>query len=406
MINFRDVISEYGTPTYLFDEDELVSRVRAIKDILGDIPLCYSIKANPFLIPAIIPEIDRLEVCSPGELAICKALNVPPEKIIYSGVHKDAWDIEEAIKYGVGILTAESTRHYELICESASKFEGETGDRPHKPVEVILRLTSGNQFGMSLDDIEAIIRRNCVDKGDSDIYETVRIIGIHYFAGTGRKSIKKHRDELEMLTDLMKSLRERYNIALPMLEYGPGLPYPYFTDEDRTDTLAPLKNLSDDLKKVKETAELSVEMGRFIASSCGYYMTSICDIKNSGDTTWVIIDGGINHINYLGQMMGMKVPVITHLRNGEPVDDVQGNNCCICGSLCTTNDILVRSMPLADPKIGDVLVFANTGAYSVTEAMGLFLSRTLPRIVMTKRGKNSLVRDRRESWKINIGDNT
>jgi diaminopimelate decarboxylase len=51
-----------------------------------------------------------------------------------------------------------------------------------------------------------------------------------------------------------------------------------------------------------------------------------------------------------------------------------------------------------------VLVFENIGAYSVTEAMGLFLSRTLPRIVMLKGGLPRLVRDRKESWMINIQD--
>ena len=381
----RTIIKKNSTSTFVFVESDLIELIKAIKGILGDIPLCYSIKANPFLIPALIPEVDRFEVCSPGELAICKTDNVPAEKIIYSGVHKDLWDIEEAINYGVGIITAESIRHYELICKVG------------KPVEVILRLTSGNQFGMSPEDIEEILRRNAADESG------VIIRGLHYFAGTNRKSVKKHREELEMLTETVKGLREKYDLELPMIEYGPGLPFPYFADDDRTDTMAPLKELADDLKSVSKEAELSVEMGRFIASSCGYYLTTICDIKRSADTNWCIVDGGINHVNYLGQMMGMKVPVITHMRDGAPVDDSVGENFCICGSLCTTNDILVRSMKLADPKIGDVLIFANIGAYSVTEAMGLFLSRTLPRIVMIRDGKSQLIRDHIETWEINSG---
>ena len=229
------IIREYGTPTFVFDEDELVERVKAIKGILGDISLCYSIKANPFLIPALIPEVDRFEVCSPGELAICKANCVAAEKIIYSGVNKDLWDIDEAIEYGVGIITAESVRHYELICEAIKRSRGSKGSFDEKAVEVILRLTSGNQFGMSPEDIEEILRRNAADESG------VIIRGLHYFAGTNRKSVKKHREELEMLTDTVKRLREKYGLELPMIEYGPGLPFPYFTDDDRTDTLAPLK---------------------------------------------------------------------------------------------------------------------------------------------------------------------
>ena len=394
---FEEIIKKCGTPTYMFDENELVERVRAIKGILGDIPLCYSIKANPFLIHALIPGVERLEVCSPGELAICRANCVPADKIIYSGVHKDLSDIEEAIRYGVGIITAESIRHYELICEAVKRVRGSRASSEEKPVEVILRLTSGNQFGMSNEDIEETLRRNAADES------RIIVRGLHYFAGTCRKSIKKHREELDELTRTVKRLHEKYSLVLPMIEYGPGLPFPYFIDDDRTDTLAPLKELVDDLKRVSKEVELSVEMGRFIASSCGYYMTTICDIKRSDDTNWCIVDGGINHVNYLGQMMGMKVPVITHLRDGELLDDSAGENYCICGSLCTTNDILVRSMPLNDPKIGDILVFENIGAYSVTEAMGLFLSRTLPRIVTVRGGETRLVRDYLETWEINSG---
>lgn len=401
--DFKKISDKYGSPAYVFDEDELIGRVRAIKAVLGTIPLVYSIKANPFLIPALIDEIDRLEVCSPGELAICRHLNAPAAKIIYSGVHKDLWDIKEAIEYGAAILTCESVKHYELICEAAKDARENaviTG-----PVDVILRLTAGSQFGMSLEDIEKILKSRD---------DNVNIIGLHYFAGTGRKSAKKQSEELEMLTETLTDLRIRYGLELPMLEYGPGLPHPYFTDEDFSDTLAPLKELSDDLKKADETAHMSVEMGRFIASSCGYYMTSICDIKRSHDTNWCIVDGGINHINYYGQMMGMKVPHVSQYRAGKllvrsgeadkTADGKQTEPYTIAGSLCTTNDILIRSLDLADPEEGDILIFENCGAYSVTEAMGLFLSRTLPRIVMFAGNDHRLVRNFVESWKINTWD--
>ena len=385
--DIKRIIDLFGTPAFIFDEDELVSRVNSIRGILGDISLCYSIKANPFLIPAIMPHVDFLEVCSPGELAICKALSVPPEKIIYSGVHKEHDDIADAVSYGVAILTAESLRHYELICDAAKNMKN--------PVRVLPRLTAGSQFGMSEEDIDKIL---------NDRDPNVAIVGIHYFAGTGRRKLSKHQEELQMLVDLLKRLKDRFDVTGPMLEYGPGLPFPYFTDEDMSDTLLPLKELASALNETANSCTLSVEMGRFIASSCGTYITSICDIKRSCDNTWCIVDGGINHVNYLGNMMGMKNPSYVHLRYDGETADGEGTACSVCGSLCTTNDVLMRSVSLKDPGIGDVLAFKNIGAYSVTEAPGLFLSRTLPRIVMWHDGKAELVRDHVESWKINLQD--
>ena len=378
------IIDSYGTPTFVFDEDEVSSRAKKIRDMLGGIPLCYSVKANPFLVPALIPIVRYFEVCSPGELQICKSLNVPPEKIIYSGVNKGPGDIEDALGYNVAIITAESIRQWTLICEAAKKLDAHP--------DVILRLTSNNQFGMSVEDIRSIL---------SAPSGAANITGLHYFAGTGRKQNKKREEELDMLCELIRGLRSEYALSLPMLEYGPGLPFPYFEGDDLTDTLAPFTELVNSFEKIPQDITLSVEMGRFIASSCGYYITSVCDIKNSKDARWCIIDGGINHINYLGQMMGMKTPVIRHFRDGRMLDDKDKKAYCVCGSLCTTNDVVVRELPLCDLRIGDILMFMNIGAYSVTESLGLFLSRTLPRVVMLRDDTARLVRDSIETWKIN-----
>ena len=66
------------TPYYVFDTDEFAKRaamIRAALDCKGGrrIPLCFSIKANPFLLHRLPEGLDHVEVCSPGELEICIA---------------------------------------------------------------------------------------------------------------------------------------------------------------------------------------------------------------------------------------------------------------------------------------------------------------------------------------------
>ena len=63
--------------------------------------------------------------------------------------------------------------------------------------------------------------------------------------------------------------------------------------------------------------------------------------------------------------------------------------------------MLVRKVDLDGLSLGDVLCFANVGAYSVTEAMDLFLSRTMPRVVLYDGRQGELARDFVESWKLN-----
>ena len=75
--DLQTLASTFGTPIFVFDETQLENRVNAIKQIVGNnIHLCYSIKANPFLIPVMQTAIETLEVCSPGELEICATLGV------------------------------------------------------------------------------------------------------------------------------------------------------------------------------------------------------------------------------------------------------------------------------------------------------------------------------------------
>ena len=87
--SLQKIAATYGTPTFVFDTDALQARVRAIQAIWGrEIDLCYSIKANPFLLPAMMQVTARLEVCSPGELSLCESLHAADARVIYSGVNK------------------------------------------------------------------------------------------------------------------------------------------------------------------------------------------------------------------------------------------------------------------------------------------------------------------------------
>ena len=381
------IAKEFGTPSFVFDTAALTARMREIKAIVGDsVHLCYSIKANPFLIPAMRELVETLEVCSPGELEICEDLHVSPEAILFSGVNKTAEDIAHAMEAGVVRFTAESPLHIRLLNEAAL--------RRGRVYPVLLRLTAGSQFGMDESDLlDAIAHR-------SD-YAGLRFTGIHYFSGTQRAKLDKdQRKELVMLGELMDRLKQDYGFVCGQLEYGPGLYFPYFAHEDHSDTLAPIRALAPDLQALACRCELTIEMGRFFASECGTYLTTVVDTKVNRGHHYAIVDGGIHHVNYLGGTMGMRNPIITHIP-GEAHESEAEADWSLCGSLCTTADILVRSITLAGLAQQDVLAFHNIGAYSVTEGPALFLSRNMPRIILADEHGARLVRDTLHSSAIN-----
>lgn len=371
----QDIAASFATPAFIFDADEFGRRAKNVKSAIGGASLCYSIKANPFLLACLPEEIDRVEVCSPGELAICRRVGVEPSTVVYSGVNKGSEDIAEAIEYGAELLTAESLRQLGLI-NAAALAAG-------KRVRVALRLTSGNQFGMDSENL----KRAVAEKGS---YEGVDIVAIHYYSGTQKKKLAVVEKELAELEELADILEERFGLSGISLEYGPGLPADYFGDDPEGRDMAVLAEAGAMIAAVAARRSVTVEFGRFLASPCGTYLTAAADIKNNNGENFVICDGGINHLKYYGQTMAMQTPPITLLGDhGEKTEDYT-----LCGSLCTTADILVRKVTLPVLSVGDVLAFGRCGAYSVTEGIGLFLSRQLPCIVLhSERGGNRLLRD-------------
>ena len=170
----------------------------------------------------------------------------------------------------------------------------------------------------------------------------------------------------------------------------------------------------EDLIEMSEKFNVTLEMGRYIAATCGILISRIADMKMNDTTRYAIIDSGINHINYYGQTMAMKKPrcEFIPMEYTEGFADgadhevevysqgVQPYN--ICGSLCTVGDVIVKNLELKDAKIGDMIAFYNIGAYSVTEGIYLFLSRRMPAIVMySKKNGYRIIRNPVDTFLIN-----
>lgn len=367
---------EMITPCYVFNTDVLTTHVNRMKEIMGDsVGLVYAMKANPFLVPEFNCFVDKIEVCSPGELDVCKEYGIPGEHIIFSGVNKTKEDVEAAFTYGVAIITIESMKHYRLVVEYCKEHQCEA--------DVLFRITSGSQFGMDKTAVEDIVK-NCAE------YPYIHIKGIHFFSGTQKKKIEKLTQELDELHEFMNRLETVYGLTDLSLEYGAGLAVPYFEGEDFEGLYANLEELVLYIKKIQPKYEVVLELGRYLAFACGTYVTTVEDVKCNNGHHYVLVDGGIHQLNYYGQNMAMRVPKIEVIEEGtdacaEVVTDTHETDsetveCTICGSLCTLADVLVRKWEGKLPKEGDVFLFKNAGSYSITEAPALFLSRKMPAV--------------------------
>ena len=374
----RSIREQLGTPSYVYDLDAFCKRADMVRSYFGEnVGMCFSIKANAFLLGRLPDTFDKIEVCSPGELTICEKTGVDVSKIIFSGVNKTFEDVERAADDNVGTFTAESMLHLQLINDAAV--------RRGKVFPLLLRVTDikgGTQFGMEEKDVLSIIR-------DRESYPGVKIVGIHYFTGTQKKRAKGIIKELDYLEELVRRVKDEMDFTIERLEYGTGLAVDYFDENADALEEARLAEIAPRLRELGEVAELTVEMGRFFAASCGYYFTKVIDAKSAYGVNYAIVDGGLNQLKYDGQLQGMQIPVILHQHDHAVSGEKEPWT--LCGSLCTTNDILARNAMFDTLTIGDTLVFCRTGAYSAMEGMAIFLSREMPVIAVYSEEKGLTV---------------
>lgn len=381
----NELIEKVATPFYVFDIDTLKKRVNYLKEMMPEnVALCYAMKANPFLVKEMGDVIDKYEVCSFGEYEICDALDIPKEKLVISGVYKDEYSMRQILaSKNVGVYTIESVNQFKLLDKLTRELK--------QNIKLILRLTSGNQFGMEEVEVEEIIKNR-------ENYEYMGILGIQYFSGTQKNIVRRIEHEVEYLDEYVKHLENDLGFKIKELEFGPGFPVEYFEGKV-FDEPAYLTEISNLIKGMDYQGHMTMELGRSIAASCGTYFTKVVDMKVNNEGNFAIIDGGMHHMQYYGQMMAMKKPILEILPKRDEENIEEWN---ICGALCTINDLVVKKLPVSNLALGDIFMFKNTGAYSMTEGISLFLSRDLPQVVFLKDGKLEVVREQKDTYSLNM----
>ncbi|WP_352397884.1 alanine racemase [[Clostridium] aminophilum] len=362
------LIRENKNAFYVFDMRTLKDRIGWLRSRLpGGTGLCYAVKANPFVLREIRNDPERFEICSYGEAEICMQSGISSEKMVISGVYKTPETLEKLVADASfrGIFTVESLLQYTQLCTYSERFG--------HPIRVLLRLTNDSQFGINEEDIVRILR-------ERSLHPYMHYIGLQFFSGTQKTSIKRFHREIVFLDEFLLRLEVETGLRLEELEYGPGFPVDYF-DSDHTDEEMLLAEVSSLLNRMVGHPKITLEIGRSMAASCGRYYTHIVDRKENRGQHYALIDGGMHQLVYFGQHMAMKHPHLSVIGKPDVVPEIRWT---ICGALCSMNDIVAKQVLLPEIEIGDTICFENTGAYCAMEGMALFLSRDLPEIYLIR----------------------
>ena len=127
--------------------------------------------------------------------------------------------------------------------------------------------------------------------------------------------------------------------------------------------------------KILGDTHFAIELGRWIVGQAGVYLTRIVDRKQSRGETFLVTDGGLQHMlaasGNFGQLLRRNYPVAIANRFGvDPQKDVT-----ITGCLCTPLDLLAHDVALPRAEPGDLVAIFCAGAYGLSASPQEFLSQ-------------------------------
>ncbi|HKX81810.1 MAG TPA: hypothetical protein VJL54_06105, partial [Nitrososphaera sp.] len=122
------LVTRYGTPLYLVDEETLHAKAKelhaAYSKFKGPVKVAYSIKANfsPAVIKAFMKDGVTFDLTSLGELHFIKQCKADPENVIYTSVTEEHEEYLEVLQAGVRRVVVSSFKGLMNLAKAAEKL--------------------------------------------------------------------------------------------------------------------------------------------------------------------------------------------------------------------------------------------------------------------------------------------
>ena len=360
-VAIADIISEHGTPAYIYSRATLERHWHAFDNSFGTHPhlICFAVKSNSNI--ALLNVMAKLgsgfDIVSQGELERVLVSGGEASKVVFSGVAKSHSEIERALDVGIRCFNVESIPELHRINDVAGKMgkiapislrvNPDVDAKTHPYISTGLK---ENKFGVSVQQAREVYRL-------AKTLPNVKIVGMDCHIGSQLTELQPFLDATDRLIVLMEQLKED-GIELHHLDLGGGLGVPYNGEEPPHPTeytealLAKLKNYPN--------LEIILEPGRAISANAGILVTKVEYLKSNEDRNFAIVDTGMNDMirPALYEAYMQITEVNQSLDREKAVYDV-------VGPICETSDFLGKGRELAIAE-GDLIAMRSAGAYGAT----------------------------------------
>ena len=360
-VAIADIISEHGTPAYIYSRATLERHWHAFDNAFCSHPhlICFAVKSNSNI--ALLNVMAKLgsgfDIVSQGELERVLAAGGEASKVVFSGVAKSHSEIERALDVGIRCFNVESIPELHRINEVAGKMgkiapislrvNPDVDAKTHPYISTGLK---ENKFGVSVQQAREVYRL-------AKTLPNVKITGMDCHIGSQLTELQPFLDATDRLIVLMEQLKED-GIELHHLDLGGGLGVPYNGEEPPHPTeytealLAKLKNYPN--------LEIILEPGRAISANAGILVTKVEYLKSNEDRNFAIVDTGMNDM--IRPALYEAYMQITEVNQSLDREKVTYD---VVGPICETSDFLGKGRELAIAE-GDLIAMRSAGAYGAT----------------------------------------
>ena len=399
-VSTKELAKKYNTPLYVFDEELIRGNCREYKEFFkvkeNKNKIAYAGKAflTKYMCQLINEEGVYLDVVSGGELYTAHKANFPMERILFHGNNKTLDEIEMGVNLGVGIFVVDNFYELDILEKLCSE--------KNKVQNIYFRVTPGidahthkyiktgqidSKFGFALTNGDFYI---AVEKLKD--YKNVNLMGIHAHIGSQIFEVSPYEEEVDIMLNLVKKLKEDYNVEIKEVDFGGGIGV-YYTENDRPKSIKEfcekiIKKCDEKCQELNiKVPTLILEPGRSLVANAGSTLYSIGSIKEIKDVrTYVSVDGGMtDNIRPSLYQAGYECAIVDKMNNEEGSHKVT-----IAGKCCESGDILISNTNIFDIESGDILITTSTGAYGYSMASNYNKIPKNP-VVFVNNGEDKLI---------------
>ena len=391
-----ELVKQFGSPLYAFDENEIRKNLREFKKSIddeynGNGLVVYAAKAFCCKEMLRICESEGcgVDVVSGGELYTALSVNFPTDKIFFHGNNKTYEELEMAVKNNVGRVVVDNVTELETLNKIASEH--------NKVVGIMFRIKPGidahthsfiktgqidSKFGFALETGEAM---ECIIKAIN--MSNVEVKGLHCHIGSQIFDLDPFELASTVMLDLFKEVKDATGYELEELNLGGGFGIKYLkSDRPRV--------YSDYMRKVGtvvnsyaaelglKTPYIVIEPGRAIVGAAGLTLYTVGAVKDIPDVrTYISVDGGMTD-NPRYALYQSNYEVICANKASENRDWTV----TVAGKCCESGDLIQEWTRVQPVEPGDILAVLSTGAYNYSMASN-YNRIPRPPVVMVKNGR-------------------